>query len=224
MRVIVAGGGKVGFYLAKTLRDRDHRVAVIEQDEARCRLLAEKLDILVLQGDATDQAILADAGADEADTLAAVTGKDEENFLICQLAKRKFGLRRVIARTSNPKNQRVLRALGVDDVVSSTAIIADLIERELAQEATRTLLTFHHGEMTMLEVELPGGAPAVGRKVRDLAQELPADLVLTTIIRGDHVIFPRGDTVLQAHDAVLAVTTHASEPFLRAALLGNQPR
>lgn len=224
MRVIIAGGGKVGFYLAQTLLSRKHRVVIIEQDEARCRLLAEKLDALVIQGDGTDPSILADAGADEADTLAAVTGKDEENFLICQLAKRRFALRRVIARASNPKNQRVLRELGIDDVVSSTAIIADLIERELAQEVVSTLLTFHHGDMTLLEVDLPSGAPAIGRKVRDLARDLPDDLVLTTIIRGDQIIFPRGETVLQAHDAVLAVTTHASEPALRHVLLGANAR
>lgn len=220
MRVIVAGGGKVGYYLAKTLLDRRHQVTIIEQDEGRCRFLAEQLNALVLRGDATDPALLADAGAHEAETLAAVTGKDEENFLICQLARRKFAVKRVIARASNPKNQRVMRELGIDLVVSSTSIIADLIERELATQAIHTLLTFHHGEMTLLEVDLPSGAPAVGRRVREMAHSLPADSVLVALIRGDQVIFPRGETRLQAHDAVLAVTTHNSEPALRAVLLG----
>ncbi len=221
MRVIVAGGGKVGYYLAKTLVERNHEVTVIERNESRCAMLAEQLNATVINGDATDPAILADAGADEADTLAAVTGKDEENLVICQLAKRDFTVRRVIARASNPRNHEVMQRLGVDLVVSSTEIIADLIEREIAREAVHTLLTFHHGEMTLLEVDLPSGAAAVGRYVRDLARQLPEDSVLVTLIRGDRVIFPRGDTQLQAHDAVLAVTTHASEPALRAVLLGD---
>lgn len=221
MHVIVAGGGKVGYYLARTLLERKHQVTIVEQKEARCAVLAQQLLATVIRGDATDPAILADAGADEADTLAAVTGKDEQNFVICQMAKRKFSLRRVIARASNPRNHAIMQQLGVDDVISSTSVIADLIERELAQEAIQTLLTFQHGEMTLLEVDLPPGAPAVRRRVRDLARELPEDSVFVTLIRGGRIIFPRGDTQLQAHDAVLAVTTHASEPALRAVLLGE---
>lgn len=225
MKVIIAGGGKVGFYLASLLIERNHRVSLIERDGARCQALAERLpQALVILGDATDVATLSDAGADAGDTLAAVTGLDEENLVICQLAKRRFALNRVIARASNPKNQRVLRELGVDSVVSSTGIIADLIEREMAQETIKTLLTFHHGDMTLLEVDLHGEAPSVGRRVSELARHLPKDCVLTTLIRGDRVIFPRGDTVLQAHDAVLAVTTHESEPELRATLLGGLRR
>ncbi len=223
MRVIVAGGGKVGYYLAKTLRDRSHRVVLIELDPARATALAEQLPgLTVIQGDATDPVTMVDATVEEADTLAAVTGLDEENLIICQLAKRKFGLRRVIARVSNPKNQHVLQELGVDHVVSSTTIIADLIERELAREVVRTLLTFHHGDMTILELDLPRKSPAVGRAVRELAAHLPSDSVLVSVIRGESVIFPRGDTVLETGDAVLALTTHGSEPVLRAVLLGGE--
>jgi len=221
MHIIVAGGGKVGFYLARVLLERKHHVTIIEKDADRCTYLAEQLKALVLHGDATNPSLLADAGADDADTLAAVTGKDEENLVISEIAKRRFGLRRVIARASNPKNQRVLMALGVDHVVSSTEIIADLIERELVQEAVRTLLPLHHGDMTLLEVDLPAGAPSIGRAVQDLTRGLPPDLVLVSIIRGDKVIFPRGQTVLRAFDAVLAVTTHTSEPALRRVLLGE---
>jgi len=223
MRVIVAGGGKIGFYLSKTLRDRHHQVSLIEVDRGRADSLANQLPgCTVICGDATDPSILADAGVEEADTLAAVTGLDEENLVICQLAKRRFGLRRVIARVSNPKNEPVLKRLGVDHVVSSTTIIADLIERELAREVVRTLLTFHHGDMTILEVDLPESSPAVGKAIRELAVGLPGDCVLVSIIRKDSVIFPRGDTVLEAGDAVLALATHASEPDLRALLLGER--
>lgn len=222
MRVIIAGGGKIGFYLAKTLRERAHAVALVEIDENRARALADQLPgVTVIRGDATDPATMADAGAETADTVAAVTGLDEENLVICQLAKRRFGRTRVIARVSNPKNQRVLQELGVDDVVSSTSIIADLIERELAREAVRTLLTFHHGDMTILEVDLPPRSPAVGRAIKDLAARLPKDSVFVSVIRGESVVFPRGDTVLEAGDGVLALATHDSEPLLRAVLLGR---
>lgn len=222
MYVVIIGGGKVGYYLTKTLLGRDHRVAVIEKDAGRVQRLAEELPgVLCIAGDGTDQDRLADAGADRASVLVAVTGKDEENLVICQLAKRKFGVKKAIARVSNPKNVPVLKALGADLVVSSTAIIADLIQRELAQESLRTLLTFHHGDMVLVETDLAEESYATGRTVQELSQRMPPDSVLVSVMRGERVIFPRGDTVLWAGDTLMALTTTHNAPALRQALQGR---
>ncbi len=223
MYVVVVGGGKVGYYLTKTLLGREHRVALVEKDEARVRRLAEELTgVLCIAGDGTAVSNLADAGADHADVLVAVTGKDEENLVVCQLAKRKFQVKKAIARVSNPKNVPILKALGVDQVVSSTVIIADLIQREMAQESLRTLLTFHKGDMVLVEVDLDDTSYAAGRTVQELAGRFPPDSVLVSVLRGDKVIFPRGDTVLWSNDTIMALTTTTTASDLRQALQGDR--
>lgn len=219
MYVVVVGGGKVGYYLVKTLVERGNQVALVEKDPLRCRRLAEEFEsILTICGDGTVTGTLADAGADHADVLAAVTGKDEENLVICQLAKRKFAVARAVVRASNPKNVQVMRQLGVDLVVSSTSIIADLIQRELAQESIRTLLTFHHGDMALVEVDLREESYASGRTVQELAKRIPTDSVLVSVLRGDQVIFPRGDTVLASGDTLMALSLSAHADDLRQAV------
>lgn len=219
MKIIVVGGGKVGYYLTETLLEHGHRVTVVERDGLRCRQLAERFEATVIHGDGTVPGTLMDAGAERADALVAVSGQDEENFVCCQLAKHRFGIRRVIARVSNPKNEAMVQSLGIDLTVSSTAVIADLIEREVAHETVRTLLTFHHGDLNLLEVELPETSRAAGKTVGELARHLPYDCVLTAVVRGHRVIFPRGDTTLRAGDTVMAVTSSASEEQLRQVLL-----
>jgi len=221
MRVVVVGGGKVGFYLARTLQEKHHQVSVVEKDPRRAVMLAEQLPVLVIAGDGTNPAYLADAGADRAQVLAAVTGLDEVNLVACQVAREEFGVPRTIARVNNPKNQHVLQQLGVDIAVSSTSIIARFIERETSMGALRELLTFHRGEMALVEAQLDEGAPAAGRTVRELAAHLPADSVLVAVVRGEHVVFPRGDTVLLPHDGVLALTTTEREEALMRALVGR---
>lgn len=221
MKVIVVGGGKVGFYLIRTLLDHGHRVSAIEKDLNRCRILAEEYQILVNNGDGTSPEDLLDAGADRADVLAAVTGKDEENLLVCQIAKRRFDIPRVIARVNNPRNQDVFRQLGIQLAVSSTGIIAELIEREMALGKIRTLLTFHHGDMTILEVDIPPESPAAGKAVSDLAGGLPPESVLVAVVRGDRVVIPRGFTTLRAGDTVMALVHSDKAADLNRLLLGE---
>lgn len=222
MNIIVVGGGKIGYYLTETLLEHGHRVTVVERDEQRCHQLAERFSATVIHGDGTIPGTLADAGAGRADALVAVSGQDEENLVCCQLAKHSFHVRRVIARVSNPKNEAMVRSLGVDVTVSSTAIIADLIEREVAHETVRTLLTFHHGDLNLLEVEVPPTSRAAGKTVGELARHLPHDCVLTALVRGHRVIFPRGDTAIRTGDTVMAVTSSESEERLRQVLLGER--
>lgn len=220
MNVLVVGGGKVGYYLIRALLEHGHRVSVIEKDAARCETLANTYAILVINGDGTNPSDLADAGADRADVLAAVTGKDEENLLVCQIAKRSFDIKRAIARVNNPKNQDVFRQLGINLTVSSTAVIADLVERELALGQMRTLLTFHHGDMTILEVDLPPASPAAGRQVVSL--HMPPESVLVAVIRGERVMIPRGSTVLEAGDTVMALVHSDAAATLHQTLVGRE--
>jgi len=130
MRAIIVGGGKVGYYLVKTLKEKNHRVVLIEKEMKLCEKIAEDLEVDVICGDGSDVEVLKDAGIEKAEVVAAVTGKDEENLVICQMAKVNFNINKTIARINNPKNIAIFKALGVDKTVCSTQVICNLIEGE----------------------------------------------------------------------------------------------
>lgn len=222
MRIVVVGGGKVGYYLVKTLLEAGHDVSLVEKDEKVANRLAEELGIPVINGDGTSQYILADAGCDGADVVAAVTGKDEENLIICQIAKRYFNPKKVVARVNNPKNERTFKALGIDVTVSSTSMIAKMVEREVILDKVKTLLTFDQGHVELVEVDLDESSEAVNKAVRDLGTKLPVDCVLVAVIRKGQAIFPRGDTVLRAGDVIIAITSRGREQELRQVLVGTE--
>lgn len=222
MNVVVVGGGKVGYYLTKTLLSKGHDVSLIEKSEERCRRIVEEFDILTINGDGTNIYDLADAGTDRADVVAAVTGSDEENLVVCQMAKRKFGVPRTVARINNPKNERVFKELGVDVAVSSTSIIASFIEHEMAKGAIKTLLTFDRNDMAIVEADIDDESPAIQKSVRQLV--LPQNSVLAAIIRQGRIIFPRGDTIIESGDAIIALTTEDHKDELRDILLGKRKR
>jgi trk system potassium uptake protein TrkA len=221
MKVVVVGGGKVGYYLAKTLMENRHSISLIEEAPAKARQLAQELGILVIRGDGTNQYDLADAGCDSADIVAAVTGRDEVNLIVCQVARKYFSPKRVIARVNNPRNQELFETLGVDLTVSSTAIIAEMIEREMVLGDVRTLFTFDRADLVVVEVDLDDSSAARGKSVRELATDLPVNCVLVVVIRGQQAILPRGDTVLWSGDVVMAVTSPETQDELRRALIGG---
>ncbi|MGE5561021.1 MAG: potassium channel family protein [Chloroflexota bacterium] len=220
MNAIVIGGGKVGWYLVETLVGHGHVVSVIDDQPQACARIAEEFNVTVICGDGTSTKAMADAGADRADVVAAVTGQDEENLVACQLAKRVFGVARAIARVNNPKNERVFRDLGVDAAVSSTSIIAGLIEREAIASSLKTLFAFKKGDLEIVQVDIDNTATARGMSIRNI--HVPEQCVLVSIIRGEHVIIPRGDTVLMSGDAVLALTPSENQEALSQALVGRR--
>jgi len=219
MRIIVVGAGKVGYNLVKALHHNGHYVAVIEKRRELCERLAEELPVFVINGDGSDLQCLTDAGCQEADVLVGVTGTDQENLVVCQLAKKNFGIAKTIARINNPKNEPVFQAVGVDVCVSATNILTNLIEKEITLDKLKTLAVFEQGHITLLELDLAPGSPAVGRKLREIG--LPEDCVLIGIVRHGHVIFPRGNTVLEAGDGVMAVAPPRNQRALRDVLLGG---
>lgn len=222
MRIIIAGAGKVGYYLAKTLLSKGHEVNVIEVEESRCLRIVEELNILTIVGDATDIHILADAGADEADVVAAVTGSDEENLLVCQMAKRKFSVGKTLARINNPKNERIFKELGVDITVSSTSLIAKSIEYGMDIDNMKMLLDFEREDVVILELDLLEKSPATGHKVRELADMLPEKFIFAAVFREESIILPKGDTELQAGDRIIAITASENSKAIKDTLLKSK--
>lgn len=221
MFIVINGGGKVASFLARTLLENGHTLALIEKREAVAEKLAAELprSPLIILGDGCDVSFQEDAGVGHADVFAAVTGDDDDNLVSCQLAKTAFGVPRCVARVNNPKNQHIFDALGIE-AISSTSIIARMIEEEAAIGDMRTLANLRKGNMAVVEIELPTDHCVVCDKlVRDL--RLPVDCVLFAIVRGDDVITVHGDTTLQAGDVVVAFTAVEHESNLKRALTGE---
>lgn len=218
MYIVIAGGGKLGFYLAKTLLPYKHRITVIEPQKDLCEKIANQLNISVVNGDGTNIEHLTECDVNKADIFIAVTGKDEENLIACQLAKRKFGVNRTIARVNNPKNITVFEKLGVDIAVSSTSIIADLIEQEVDYSGVRTLMKLKGGKITLSELIITPESKVINKKLKDL--RLPKDFILISVIREEVVIIPKGETVLSAGDYIIAASSFNEQQELRDFFLG----
>lgn len=216
MKIIIVGGGKVGFYLAQALKERGSDVTIIEHNKETCRTIANQLDISVVTGDGTVQSTLHAAGAGDADIVAAVTGRDESNLVCCQTAKKIFGTKKTVARVNNPNNVSALRALGVDTVVSSTENIIEHLEREVDISAVRELIPLDGGEASVVEITLPEDHELAGKSLMELL--LPQTCNVVCISRGGHTLIPRGQTKLHGGDTLLVVTLSHSVKDLRRAL------
>ena len=213
MYIIVAGGGKVGFYLARELIAQSHEVLLIEKSRARCEMIAAELGNVVQRGNADEASVLAEAGTNRAEVVVAVTGDDEDNLVICQVAKRRFNVPRVVARINNPKNEQIFRLLGIDATVSSTDLILSVIEQEIPEQALVPLLRLRHADVEVIDITLPKDSSLNGVALRDV--RLPPESLVAFVIRGGESIFPSGGTTLQAGDEILALTRPKHEEELR---------
>ena len=219
MYIIVVGAGKVGFSLAKRLCQNKHSVAIIDKDRALCEEVAKEIEALVINGDACEPRILEEAGIEKADVLASVTGEDEDNLIICQLAKEKFSVRRTVGRVNDPDNERAFSELGVDVPVNSTTIISKIIEEEVSFSDFVNLMSFKRGKLAIVRVDLPEDSPVINKQIYQI--RLPEDSVLVSIVRGEEVIVPKGNTVLKSGDDIVALTIVGNEQQLLNVLIGK---
>lgn len=216
--VLIAGGGKIGSGLATTLLARGVEVAIMEKDPLQAARVAAEVDVPVFVGDGSARGIMETAGGARARVLAAVTGSDEDNLIACQTAKEVFGVEKTIARVSNPRNEEILRALGVDATVATTAIISSFIERELPGLQIRTLLSLQSGDVQLLELQVPASSPAVSRAVKTLG--IPPETSIIAVVRQGQTIITRGDTRIEAGDTVLILVKRDHEAQMRKVVLG----
>ena len=222
MFIVVGGGGKVGYHLARALL-ADHEVLVIEVNPARVEFIAEELGSdVIMQGDACDAATMERAGMQRADLVVAVTGEDQDNLTLCQIAKAKFNVNRAVARINNPQNEGLFRQLGIDSTVSATTLIMGHIEQELPWQGLIPLLTLGGFNLEIVEVKVPRDASIVGRNVRQLL--LPQGSLICLVIDSQGTPrLPAQDTVIHPEDILVAVTTIGSEEPLRNALTSIGP-
>jgi len=213
MYIIIGGGGDVGYYLARTLLRRGHEVLLLEKYTPRYQALTEELGQSVVKGDACEARTMEEAGARRADVVTAVTGEDEDNLVICQMAKARFNVGRTIARVNNPRHEDLFKRLGIDVTVSPTRSILALIESELSRPPFLLLMTLKKAGLELVELTIAAKSTVVGKHLSEI--NLPRISNLALIIRGDEPIIPNADTVLMADDDVYALVNHDGEAELQ---------
>jgi trk system potassium uptake protein TrkA len=215
--ILIAGGGKVGSTLTSTLLSLGHEVTLLENDRARYHRLEEQFEHVVRYGDATELFVLERAGIERADLVVAVTGDDEDNVIVCQVAREKYGVAKAIARVNDPRNQPHFEMVGITLTVSATATILALIEHELPEHHLVKLLDLRNENLEIIELAIDSRSPAAGRLVRDL--RLPGNSRLISVSREGRARIAVGDTELTPGDLVMAILEPGVEEEVKRVLL-----
>ena len=209
MYVIIVGAGKVGYYLTKRLQQEGHEVLLMEKDKRRAYSLNEMLGDTVLWGDGCEVRVMSEAGFGRADCIVAVTGDDEDNLVICQMAKGEFNVPRTLARVNNPSNEELFQQLGIDTTVSSTSLIFNLIDQQIEPGQLIPLGALKKGNIEVVAISVSERSPVLGKSVRQLS--LPADALIISVVRGENGRLPSDDLRFEAGDSVVALVSASSE-------------
>lgn len=214
MRMVIMGGGKTGWNLARTLLGKKYEINVIERDRARCQKLADDLDVTVCRGDGTNVAVLESAGTFETDCFMAVTGVDQDNLVAAQLARDYFKAKKVIARVNDPRNVDTFRMLGIDNVVCSAEVLTRMIEQEADQEHMHLIASLNQGKAGICSFTLPENTALHGVSLKDLS--FPSGALIISVIRDGVLTIPNGSTLLQRGDELVAVAgERAQKPLMK---------
>jgi trk system potassium uptake protein TrkA len=221
MRVAIAGAGNVGLFIANDLEATGHEVQLIEQNPAVVERAVAAEGVEWFIADACEVSSLKEAGLERCDVVVAATGDDEDNLVISLLAKQEFAVPRVIARVNHPKNEWMFNEnWGVDLSVSTPHLITALVEEAVSVGRLVRILQFERGQARLVEVTLAENAPVVDRALKDV--DMPRDATVVAVVRGEHVVMPRGDTTFEVGDEVLAMVTPDSEENVRGILTGEE--
>ncbi len=203
MKVIVVGGGKMGRYLLNELERNKHQVTIVEQDKNKCDKLQQRFKADTVNGDGTEPEVLKEAGIKEADVLLAVTKDDQDNLVICQIAERNFDVPRTFTTVNTPGNERLFDWLGVNVAVSSASILAALVNQEVQMQDLKGLLSQNHEELELIRLNVEENSPVDGKKLKEL--DIPLEIVMVSVLRGDTPLVPRGETKLYSGDLVICL-------------------
>jgi trk system potassium uptake protein TrkA len=218
MYFVIAGGGEVGFHLAKALLESGHEIMVIESDRRRAAFIEEQLGSVVLNAPADEGRFQLEAGCQRADAVIAVTGEDPANLVICQLAKWNCSVPRAIARVNDPKNEIVFKALGIDETISSTRVIMSVIEQELPSSGFLPLMPLTGSHLELIEAEVLAGTPSAGKSVSALG--LPRGTAVGGIVRKGSVLHADDNVLLEVGDRLVILAPTKDEGEVRKALSG----
>jgi trk system potassium uptake protein TrkA len=219
MYAIIVGAGKVGLNLGRELRAKGHEVTLVERIAARFAAVEEEFEHQAQYGDGSELWVLERAGVERCDMVIAVTGDDEDNILICQVAREKYGVERIIARCNNPRNLQHFELLGVKPAVSATDLILRLIEHEVPRYGLVHLLDLPEERLEIIELVVSDDAPAAGKAISEMG--LPDGALVISVLRGGSGFVPKADTVVEAGDEVLVVLDPGIEDDITAKFVGQ---
>jgi trk system potassium uptake protein TrkA len=218
MYTIIAGGGKIGANVARTLLRLGHELTMIEQRRDRFEMLESEFEHQVQRGDATELHVLERAGIKRPpDLVLSLTGDDEDNMVICQIAREKYGVEKVIARVNDPRNQQHFDLLGIGQTVCASSNIVALVEHEVPEHELIHLLELRKENLEIVEVQIDKDAPCAGRTIERL--KLPEGARLISVMRDGRSEIAVGTTELLPGDQVLAILEPGKEDELRKVLL-----
>jgi trk system potassium uptake protein TrkA len=210
MFVLIVGGGKVGLNTARQLRKLGHEIVLVEQRKTRFDLVEQELgEEALVFGDGTEIWVLEKAGIGRCDMIVAVTGDDEDNIIISQVAKLKFGVPKVVARVNNPFNQPTFDLLGVESTVCATTAMLNLIMHELPVHKFVHLLSLRRQNVELVELEVSENSPFANTYIQDI--DLPEGVLLAAIVRAGHALLARGSTEILPGDYVLCLLQPGKE-------------
>ena len=221
MYMILVGGGNVGLQLAKKLQSHDHEVLMLEKDARQAARLSTILgDDSVFLGDGCETSVQKAAGFGRADCVVAVTGEDEDNMVVCQMAKMMWNVKRVVARVNDPSHEAIFRQIGIDDTVSATAIIFNLIDQQISSDEMIPLGAIAKGNIEIVEAILSHRSPLVGKKIREV--NLPSQTNIVWINRGGEGVLVSGDSDLREGDEIVAVVPTGKAEELQELLAADR--
>ncbi len=213
MIIIIVGVGNIGFYLSKSLlATTNHKIKIIEKNQLRCIQTADKLNTPIINGDGSNIQTLIKAKANHADILVALTGKDEDNFVCCQIAKNKFKIKTTIAKINNPKNLETIKTLAADIVVSNTNMLSNIITQQLNAIDYHYMTHFTMGDTAIVEFIVYENSKMKDKKICDI--NWPKNTLVIAITRNNKSIVPSGNSVLKAGDDVIISTKDCNKKYL----------
>lgn len=204
MQIILVGGGKVIYHLAKNLISKGHFVVIINKDQEYGKELSRELNATIVGGEASNFSIMEDAGAYKTDILVSLTQKDQDNLFICKMAKKFFDVERTIGLVNNPKNEELFKKMGIDTIFNTTDLLSSLIEQNVAAEDMSNLITLEDGKLIITQYVIPEDAPTIGKTLKEI--DLPLSIILGGIIRNGDIVIPRGGTKIRNGDKILIIS------------------
>ena len=201
MKIILIGGSKLAYFLAKQFASKNYYTTVINDNYEEAKILSRSLKATVIHGQGSDPNTLSEAGAYQADVVLSLTTEDEDNLIACQIAQKEYGVPRTIALVNDPENQPIFEKLGITVAFSATQIIASLIEQQTASSDIQNLLPIAEGKVNVTEIALEADNPVVGLTINDVM--LPDGTLIACILRQGEVIVPSGENSLRALDRLI---------------------
>lgn len=217
--ILLAGGFHKARSLGESLLKKGYKVTVVNRDYEDCMALAENPELHVIHGDGTKTYVLEDANVDTIDIAIALTKKDEENLVICELCKKKYDVPKTVSLVNDPKKTSFFYKMGIDSVVCAITAITNILEQQAFLDEMATMIPIGEGRMSIAEVPISIMAPAAGKRIEEI--QLPKDVIIGCILRGDHSVIPRGDTRILGGDVVVLISSNEKEVLAVSELTGR---